>query len=129
MKHIKRDEVQKAATRRDMTLVEVLDKDEYDTFHLPGAVNVPLDEQFDERIQAAVPDKSESVVVYCQDANCPASTKAANRMEALGYENVFEYDEGKTDWKQAGLPVVEFRHEERRLEDAFVDVLRTVQDA
>ena len=30
---------------------------------------------------------------------------------------------------QAGLPVVEFRHEERRLEDAFVDVLRKVQDA
>jgi ABC-2 type transport system ATP-binding protein len=30
---------------------------------------------------------------------------------------------------QAGLPVVEFRREERRLEDAFVDVLRKVQDA
>lgn len=44
-------------------------------------------------------------MVYCYDADCTASPKAAERIEALGYRSVYDYEAGKMDWKQAGLPV------------------------
>ena len=32
-----------------------------------------------------------------------ASEQAARRLAALGYENVYDYEEGKQDWIEAGL--------------------------
>jgi rhodanese-related sulfurtransferase len=51
-----------------------------------------------------VPDEDRDVIVYCKDADCDASPKAAKRMEQLGYRNVFDYAAGKEDWKIADLP-------------------------
>ena len=90
---------------QEITLVEVLGPEEYKKFHLPGAVNVPLDENFDEGIQRAVPDKNRAVVVYCLNPETDLSSKAALRMEELGYRRVYDYEPGKMDWKFAGLPV------------------------
>jgi hypothetical protein len=44
-------------------VVEVLDEKYYRKFHLPGAINVPLDADFDKHIQNQVPEKSLPVVV------------------------------------------------------------------
>jgi len=105
MQTITRDKVAEARTNKNATLVEVLDESHFKEFHLPGAINVPLNEQFEERIQQAVPDKDDTVIVYCQDAECPASEKAAAKMDGLGYDNVYDYTQGKMDWKQAGMPI------------------------
>ena len=105
MKAISRDElVDRLRTHEDLTLVEVLGEEAYNTFHLPRAINVPLGDGFDERIQEAVPDKSATVVVYCKNTECRASPKAARRMDELGYRDVLDYEAGKEDWKAAGLP-------------------------
>jgi rhodanese-related sulfurtransferase len=90
---------------RDVILVEVLAPDKYREFHLPGAINVPLADDFEERIQEAVPDEDQPVVVYCYDQACTASPQAAQKMDELGYREVYDYEAGKMDWKQAGLPV------------------------
>ena len=102
---ITRDEVKQATKEPGVTVVEVLDEEHFDEFHLPGAINVPLGDDFDARIRAEVPSKSETVIVYCGDRHCPASAKAAERMQALGYQNVYDYEGGKLDWKHAGLPI------------------------
>ena len=106
MKTLSRDELnEKLGNDFDGVIVEVLEPKYYRKFHLPGAINVPLGEDFEERIREAVPDKSKPVVVYCMDAECQASPKAAQRMEGLGYQQVYDYEAGKMDWKEAGLPV------------------------
>ncbi|HRP97650.1 MAG TPA: rhodanese-like domain-containing protein [Rhodocyclaceae bacterium] len=93
---------------RKLTLVEVLDKEQFDQFHLPGAINVPLGgENFEERFERAVPDKTEPVVVYCANTECDASPRAARKLEAYGYQDVRDYEAGKADWKKAGLPIEE----------------------
>lgn len=49
----------------DFLLVDVLDEPFYRHSHLPGAINIPLDE-----IGAAeeeIPDKDTEIVVYCMD--------------------------------------------------------------
>lgn len=106
MQTITRDELNEQLGNDDgLTVVEVLDEKYYRKFHLPGAVNVPLEDDFDKKIQEAVPDKSKPVVVYCADRDCHASPKAARRMDELGYREVYDYEDGKMDWKEAGMPV------------------------
>jgi rhodanese-related sulfurtransferase len=92
--------------QQDLALVDVLGPDSFRQFHLPGAINVPVGEDFEEEIQKAVPDKDKPVVVYCSDEECPASRKAARVMDRLGYEKVYDYDGGKKAWQEAGLSVV-----------------------
>lgn len=95
----------KINNKEEFALIEVLGPETFAEFHLPGAVNVPVDDTFEAGIQTAVPDKNKTVVVYCRDIECHASAKASRRMEALGYSNVLEYHNGKDGWRAAGLPV------------------------
>ena len=103
---ISRDELKQILINgHDAVLVEVLGPDEFERFHLPRAVNVPFDDEFDGRIQRAVPNRGQPVVLYCRDAECRASEQAAERMAALGYSAVYAYEAGKEDWHAAGLQI------------------------
>lgn len=96
---------EKIDRQEDFALVEVLGPETFAEFHIPGAINVPVDDTFEESVQKKVPDKNKLVVVYCRDIECHASAKAARRMELLGYANVLEFHNGKYGWKAQGLPV------------------------
>jgi len=105
MQPITCDELKERMDRGDgFTLIEALPPSSWKEAHLPGAINIAVDEQFEEKAQKAVPDKGRTVITYCASAECPASRKAAERLEALGYQNVLEYEGGKADWQEAGLP-------------------------
>lgn len=105
MKTTTRDQLKKMMDeQQDFALVDVLSPESFKDYHLPGAVNVPIGEGFEEKIQQAVPNKSQPVVVYCKDTECTASPTAAKKMDELGYQEVLDYEAGKVDWKQAGLP-------------------------
>jgi rhodanese-related sulfurtransferase len=107
MQVISREELRgKLDNNASVALIEVLGPDQYEQGHLPGAMNVPIGDQFDEAIQQAVPDKDQEVVVYCASQECQASPKAARRMDGLGYQHVHDYEAGKADWKTAGLSLV-----------------------
>ncbi|OGE75808.1 MAG: hypothetical protein A3C85_03165 [Candidatus Doudnabacteria bacterium RIFCSPHIGHO2_02_FULL_48_21] len=95
----------KIDTKENFSLLEVLGPETFAEFHIPTAKNVPVDDTFEEHVQQVVPDKNQTVVVYCRDIECHASEKAVRRMEALGYTNVFEFHNGKEGWKAKGLPI------------------------
>ena len=84
-------------------LVETLGPAYYEDAHLPGALNIPHT-RVDELAPGLLPDKAAPVVVYCSNRACQNSPQAARRLEALGYTNVYDYEEGKQDWISAGLP-------------------------
>lgn len=90
---------------KQIKVVDVLGEDAFREFHIPGAINVPLGENFDQEIQDRIPSKKTPVVVYCMDMECQASAKAAARLDELGYSTVYDYEAGKEDWKAAGMPV------------------------
>lgn len=85
-------------------LVEVLPEDEYAEEHLPGAVHVPLKAL--NATTASQLDKTKPVIVYCWDALCDMSPRAAWHLERLGFHQVYDYSAGKADWIAAGLPTV-----------------------
>lgn len=108
MQSIQRQKLQETLNLKpNVQLVEVLPKENFNDFHLPGAINIPVGDGFEKMVQKALPDKNQPIVVYCQDADCPASQKAGQKLDDLGYKEVYDYEAGKQDWKEAGLQVEE----------------------
>ena len=81
--------------------VDVRERDEWEEGHIPGAVHIPRG-SLEGRIENAVPDRSQPIVVYC--AGGSRSAFAARTLEELGYENVASLAGGFTDWKRNGFP-------------------------
>lgn len=101
---ITRHELLEKMLRGDkLVIVEALPPMYYNKEHLPGALNLPHD-RVDELAPTLLPDKSVEIVVYCANSPCPNSGIAARRLTELGYTRVWDYDEGKQDWIEAGLP-------------------------
>jgi rhodanese-related sulfurtransferase len=46
-------------------VIEVLPEEDYESWHLPGAINIPLKELHQEAIASL--DKDRPVIVYCAD--------------------------------------------------------------
>ena len=98
---VNRAEVQELV-QEGAQLVEVLPDEEYAEEHLPGAIHLPLKSL---TVQAAHKlDKTRPVIVYCWDALCDLSPRAAQHLERFGFSPVYDYTTGKADWIAAGLP-------------------------
>jgi molybdopterin/thiamine biosynthesis adenylyltransferase/rhodanese-related sulfurtransferase len=86
-----------------VVLVDVRESEEWDAGHIPGAKHVPRG-YLESRIEGAVKDRDQRVVLYC--ASGQRSALAANTLrEQLGYENVASMNGGITLWKDRGYDV------------------------
>jgi rhodanese-related sulfurtransferase/DNA-binding transcriptional ArsR family regulator len=100
MEAIPRVELQ---ARIELGLVTVLDVRPHDEFmlgHLPGSLNVPLD-QLEARLSEL--DPAQEIVAYCRGAYCVLSFDAIARLRALGF-NARRLEDGYPEWRAAGLP-------------------------
>jgi molybdopterin/thiamine biosynthesis adenylyltransferase/rhodanese-related sulfurtransferase len=84
-------------------LVDVRETDEWDAGHIPGAKHVPRG-HLESRIENAVSDRSQRVVLYCASGNRSALA-AKTLQDLLGYENVASMTGGYTLWKDRGYEV------------------------
>ncbi len=87
---------------RGAQLVEVLPREEYEEQHIPGAVSHPLKDLDVARSEQL--DRAKPVVVYCWDALCDMSPRAATWLEQLGFD-AYDYALSKVDWMAHGLPM------------------------
>jgi molybdopterin/thiamine biosynthesis adenylyltransferase/rhodanese-related sulfurtransferase len=86
----------------DPVIVDVREQDEWDEGHVPGAVHIPRG-HLESRIEAAAPDRSRQVLVYCSAGN--RSAFATKTLQELGYDEPVSLAGGFTDWKRNGFPV------------------------
>jgi molybdopterin/thiamine biosynthesis adenylyltransferase/rhodanese-related sulfurtransferase len=86
-----------------VAIIDVRETEETASGLLPGAKHVPRG-FLETRIEGAVPDRSQRVVVYC--AGGTRSALAARTLNELGYENVESMTGGITLWKDRGYKVV-----------------------
>src|SRR5215218_3339766 len=101
------EEVDPAEVREHLgngvVLVDVRESEEWDAGHIPGAKHVPRG-YLESRIEGAVADRDQRVVIYC--ASGQRSALAAHTLrEQLGYENVASMNGGITLWKDRGYEV------------------------
>jgi sulfur-carrier protein adenylyltransferase/sulfurtransferase len=101
------DEVDPAAVREQVgngaVIVDVREPEEWSAGHIPGAKHVPKS-YLESRIEGAVPDRSDHVVLYCASGNRSAWA-ARTLIEDLGYEHVESMTGGFTLWKDRGYEV------------------------
>jgi molybdopterin/thiamine biosynthesis adenylyltransferase/rhodanese-related sulfurtransferase len=82
-------------------VIDVREQDEYAQGYVPGARWIPRG-FLEPRIEDAVPDKSQRVILYC--AGGTRSALAARSLRELGYQRVDSVIGGFSAWKRAGLP-------------------------
>jgi molybdopterin/thiamine biosynthesis adenylyltransferase/rhodanese-related sulfurtransferase len=86
-----------------VALIDVRESEEYAAGHLPGAKHVPRG-YLESRIDGAVPDRDQRVVLYC--ASGQRSALAAHTLaDELGFSNVQSMTGGITLWKDRGYAV------------------------
>ena len=100
---ITRDDLRAAIDAGEVTVVDALPAGYFEQQHLPGAVNLFVDEAA-ERAAEVLPDKHAAIVTYCSNEACPNSEGVARTLTRLGYTDVRKYREGIQDWVAAGLP-------------------------
>lgn len=67
-------------------VIDVRTPGEYQSRHVPGAVNVPLDHLTDQMARYA-PGKDQPVLLYCLSGG--RSAVAQSRLKRMGYQHVF----------------------------------------
>ena len=90
-----------AAGAPNLVVVDARYVEAYAREHLPGAINLPWRDLNDKT--TADLSRDALYVVYCWDAGCRASTKTAQRLEALGFK-VKELHGGLATWRKQGYP-------------------------
>jgi rhodanese-related sulfurtransferase len=75
--------------------------EEYAAGHVPGAINVPID-QLESRL-ARFPKRKE-VVAYCRGPYCLMSFDAVRTLRERGIK-ARRLEDGFPEWRAAGLPV------------------------
>ncbi len=84
-----------------VTVLDVRPAEEYSAGHLPGAVNIPLDE-LERRFEDL--DRGQEVVAYCRGPHCVLAFEAVAQLRERGLR-ARRLESGFPEWKQAGLPV------------------------
>jgi molybdopterin/thiamine biosynthesis adenylyltransferase/rhodanese-related sulfurtransferase len=92
-------ELQAALAGASATVIDVREQDEYVQGYIPGARWIPRG-FLEMRIEDAVPDRSQPIVLYCAAGN--RSALAARSLTELGYQRVKSLAGGFGAWKRAG---------------------------
>jgi sulfur-carrier protein adenylyltransferase/sulfurtransferase len=93
--------IDEVSANKPAVLIDVREGEEYNDGYIPGATWIPRG-KLELRIEDAVPDRSQEVVLYCAGGN--RSALAAKALAELGYTRVSSMAGGYGAWKRAGLP-------------------------
>ena len=104
VKELTVDDVKGKLDRKEVFhLVDVREESEWAKDHLPAAVH--LGKGVIERdIEQHIPKLDAEIVLYCGGGY--RSALAAEKLERMGYTNVWSMDGGIRGWRQKGLPLV-----------------------
>ena len=98
---VSRKELARRLKAGDVVVLDVRPQDEFALGHLPGAVNIPVDEL--KRRLAEIP-KNQEIVAYCRGPYCVFSFEAVALLRRHGYK-VRRLQDGYPEWKAAGLAI------------------------
>jgi rhodanese-related sulfurtransferase/DNA-binding transcriptional ArsR family regulator len=90
-----------------VTVLDVRPPEEYAAGHVPGAVNIPLQE-LENRLEELTNQEGEhrEIVAYCRGPHCVLAFDAVARLREKGM-TARRLEDGYPEWKTAGLPVEE----------------------
>ncbi|MDP6351964.1 MAG: metalloregulator ArsR/SmtB family transcription factor [Alphaproteobacteria bacterium] len=95
------EELLRRRRRGLVTILDVRPAEEYAAGHLPGAINIPLNDL--ERRLGELPE-GRDVVAYCRGPYCVLAFDAVADLRRHGF-SARRLENGLPEWKHAGLPV------------------------
>jgi rhodanese-related sulfurtransferase len=87
-------------------IIDARDIEDYEISHIAGAINIPYDtyEDYGDIIDALNYD--DVFIIYCSGGECSLSIDLADVLfNEKAFENVFVFEGGLPEWKDAGYPV------------------------
>jgi ArsR family transcriptional regulator len=100
MEAISREELLDRARDGLITVLDVRPADEFAAGHVPGALNIPLQEL---ELRIAELDPDQEIIAYCRGAYCVMSFEAVAELRAHGFK-ARRLEDGMPEWKASGLP-------------------------
>jgi len=88
---------------QDVILVDARAEEDHAANHLPGALSL-LNMDVQLKAEALLP-KGRRIVVYSNDAGCPASGLVAGKLDRMGFGPVYDYNDSYKDWVLRGFPL------------------------
>lgn len=98
---ISRDELLKRAHKGAVTVIDVRPEIEYESGHVPLAINIPLSEL--KRELQSISRKKE-VIAYCRGPYCVLAFEAVAQLRSQGFK-ARRLEDGFPEWELAGLPI------------------------
>ncbi len=93
-------------SRSDLVILDNRRQGDFDDGHIEGAVRLIDDDIVGpDVLEAHGVSKTTPVLFYCNGPACGRAAIATKRAVDWGFENVFYYYEGMTEWKAIGLPL------------------------
>jgi len=89
-----------------VTVLDVRPPEEYAAGHVPGAVNIPLQELEQRLEELDTQDDNREIIAYCRGPHCVLAFDAVARLREKGMK-ARRLEDGYPEWKTAGLPVEE----------------------
>jgi len=88
--------------RSDMTILDVRERDAYESGHVPGAFHLPRG-QLELRVNEELKDPTRRILVCCEFGRI--STLATATLRSMGYSGAVALDGGIKAWREAGCPL------------------------
>lgn len=91
---------QRLDSEKNIILLDVRTREEFEQLHIPNALLVPLD-TLEKEIASQLPDKNTTILVYCRSGR--RSAIAAQMLADKGYASVYDLG-GIIDWPYETMP-------------------------
>ena len=88
-----------------LMLVDLQDPANFEHRHIPGAVNIPMDDKCAEVCAEVLKDKDATIVVYGEFDELGKGSQATDILAAAGYTNLIRLTGGLMGWMEAGYQV------------------------
>lgn len=96
--------VSELQAKDNFILLDARETKEFNVSHIEEAINVGYDSFDSKKVNALLPDKNATIIVYCSIG--VRSEKIGEKLLKLGYKNVFNLYGGIFEWKHQGGKVV-----------------------
>ncbi len=84
-------------------LVNVLDPADFENEHICGSINIPATTVARDALEML--NKDETIILYCSGPKCTASSIAAEKLDTLGFSDIWRFEGGMQEWKNSGYCV------------------------
>ena len=102
VKFIELNDFHQKFKKKEVIVVDVRSKYEYETLRIDGALNIPLaSSDFVSEMAKLRDSDSKPIVVYCNGKTCMKSYKAARKCDSKNIKDVIAYDAGIMDFAAA----------------------------